>query len=32
MASGVDQVLKEILGNELVEQLRHEQRYQRDVY
>lgn len=32
MAGGVDQVLKEILGDELVEQLKHEQRYQRDVY
>lgn len=32
MASGVDQVLKEILGDELVEQLKHELRYQRDVY
>lgn len=32
MAGGVDQVLKEILGDELVEQLKYEQRYQRDVY
>ena len=32
MAVGVDQVLKEILGDELVEQLKHELRYQRDVY
>ncbi|WHP05715.1 sulfite reductase flavoprotein subunit alpha [Acinetobacter corruptisaponis] len=32
MAGGVDRVLKEILGDELVEQLKHEQRYQRDVY
>ena len=32
MAGGVDQVLKEILGDELVEQLKHELRYQRDVY
>jgi sulfite reductase (NADPH) flavoprotein alpha-component len=32
MASGVDQVLKEILGHEQVEQLKQQQRYQRDVY
>ena len=32
MASGVDQVLKEILGHEHVEQLKQQQRYQRDVY
>ncbi|ENX33624.1 hypothetical protein F889_02287 [Acinetobacter colistiniresistens] len=32
MASGVDQALKEVLGLDLVEQLKQEQRYQRDVY
>lgn len=32
MASGVDHVLKEILGDTMVEQLKLEQRYQRDVY
>ena len=32
MAGGVDQALKEILGLDLVEQLKQEQRYQRDVY
>jgi sulfite reductase (NADPH) flavoprotein alpha-component len=32
MASGVDQALKEILGHEQVEQLKQQQRYQRDVY
>ncbi|MCH7313579.1 sulfite reductase flavoprotein subunit alpha [Acinetobacter sp. ANC 3882] len=32
MASGVDQALKELLGVEWVEQLKLEQRYQRDVY
>ncbi|MCH7336984.1 sulfite reductase flavoprotein subunit alpha [Acinetobacter sp. NIPH 2699] len=32
MASGVDQVLQEILGTEQLQQLKREQRYQRDVY
>ena len=32
MAGGVDQVLRELLGNEQLEQLKREQRYQRDIY
>lgn len=32
MAGGVDQVLKEVLGLDLLEQLKQQQRYQRDVY
>lgn len=32
MANGVESALKEILGGEHLEQLRQEQRYQRDVY
>jgi sulfite reductase (NADPH) flavoprotein alpha-component len=32
MAGGVDQVLRELLGHEQLEQLKREQRYQRDIY